>query len=101
MLSLSEKVKRVLKHEHISQTELQYMVQHSAITRVGECNRRFHHWLLKTEGDLILDMKTDPQVGVGTVERTCPACEGNGCKTCNYWGDIRVQPQKENERGYR
>jgi hypothetical protein len=88
----SEKVKRVLAGENISQNELETMIRSAAKFSKEGCNRRYHHWLFNVQGDEVVDMRTSwmKQVGRGKdrVIEEHDTCQGQGCKMCGWSGQV-------------
>jgi hypothetical protein len=69
------------------------MLRSAAIyTREEGCNRRYHHWLFKTKGEEVVDMRTlwTQEVGRGKdrVMEEHEGCEGQGCKECGWSGQV-------------
>jgi hypothetical protein len=89
-MRLSEKVQRVLKGEGISLEELALMLRLAAITSREGCNRRYHHWLFRVNGDEVSDMRTEWTLKVGRgkdrVTEEHDECQGQGCKACGWSG---------------
>ena len=87
-------VRKLLAAEGISDAELGYMLDHSAITSVEGCNRRFHHWLFEVRNDVLLRMfhaaivEHGKNRGHGFMVEECTECEGDGCKVCGWRGEV-------------
>lgn len=98
---ISEKVRRVMEAEGISEDELEHMIQHAAPTTNERGNRRFHHWLFAINPiGAVLNMsymEVPVQYHQGTTDMEaydeCPNCEGHGCKACGWTGEVHVKYQ--------
>ena len=92
---LSDQVKRVLKAEKISDDELAHMVQRSAPFTGEGMNRRYHQWLFKVDGELIVKMMLHDLRAIGTmrgqgfIEEEHEDCLGAGCRDCGWTGVVR------------
>ena len=84
-----------LAAEGISQEELTYMLDHSAITSVDGCNRRFNHWLFEVRDGVLKRMlfnvleEIGRNRGFGFMIEDCVHCEGDGCKACGWRGEVK------------
>lgn len=92
---LSDKVKRVLKAERISQEELAHMLRHAAKCRLPNAqsyNRRYHQWVFAIDGCAVKDMRYAERLVVGSgharVFEEHEACNGAGCHGCGWIGSI-------------
>lgn len=95
-IKFSDKVLSILKVEGIGQIEALGMVEHSAISSVGGCNRRFHDWLFLIRDNQVLEMKSfelkrkgHPYQGAESMIEECDECEGLGCKACGWRGEVK------------
>lgn len=92
---LSDQVKRVLTAEKISDAELAQMVKLSAPFTGDGMNRRYHQWLFKVDGPLVVkmmlhDLRTVGTVkGQGFIEEEHEGCLGEGCRDCGWTGVVR------------
>ena len=89
---ISPKVERVLVAEQIQPAELDYMVQHAAITSLRRCNRRYFHWVFLLVGENLQDMQYADVVMDGRGENRMledhQVCDGKGCRSCGWVGQI-------------
>jgi hypothetical protein len=93
LMELSEKVRRVMEGESISEEELAFMLDSAAITRLSGCNRRYHHWLMKVKDDVYVEdmiFASVIELGVGEqkVLEDHEPCNGRGCHECGWRGEI-------------
>ena len=91
-MELSDQVLRVLSFERISEGELAEMLRKAAITRRRGFNRRYFHWIFKTEGDVLVAMQRLEVIGIGKGDTRMledhDACEGQGCHECGWIGQV-------------
>lgn len=89
---LNEKILRILRTEKITPEELQYMLDHAAITSIRNCNRRYHHWVFRVEKNVLEDMQLFDIVELGEGEQAMmemhESCEGKGCPGCRWIGEF-------------
>lgn len=92
-------VEKFLERRGLTDKIGEYVERAARCTRT-EGNRRFHHWVFETQGDLLARV-TDLTTGDASTSRPlqsdeflvyeeCPDCQGSGCKQCGNLGDIRV-----------
>lgn len=78
--------------EGIALPELDYMVEHAALSSLPGGNRRYHDWLFFVDNGVVETMKTAAPVTVGHgaqhMTEDCDECQGSGCKACGHWGTI-------------
>src|SRR5690242_2645036 len=91
-MQISAKVQRVLVEEGISGQELDYMITHAANCRLDGCNLRYFHWLMKSVGNVLVNMRYVDHVEIGegtaTVMEEHDECKGEGCRDCGWVGNI-------------
>lgn len=91
-MHISEKVTRVIESEHISATELAYMIRHAAISSIRSCNWKYFHWCFQVVGDQLLDMQRVKMMELGRgphrVVEEHEKCLGEGCHQCGWVGSI-------------
>jgi hypothetical protein len=96
---MSVNIKQVQSEEGISDEELNEMVRAAAPVTHENGNRRFHHWLFKVEGDILISMCRWDMVHRDLshqrkgsdeflVTEECALCDGDGCKQCGWVGFI-------------
>ena len=91
-MNIDPNVQKQLQAEQISEEEIQRMVRLSAQNSDGDCNRRYFDWLFKIEKNTLLVMRraTMMEIGKGpdSVYEEHDACDGKGCKSCGWIGEV-------------
>src|ERR1035441_10535513 len=91
-MELSDQVLRVLSFERISEGKLAEMLKRAAITRLRGFNRRYFHWIFKTEGDVLVAMQHVEIIEIGNGNTRMledhDACDGAGCHGCGWIGQV-------------
>ena len=91
-MELSDQVLRVLSFERISEGKLAEMLKKAAITRLRGFNRRYFHWIFKTECDVLVAMQHVEIIEIGNGDTRMleehDACDGAGCHGCGWVGQI-------------
>lgn len=91
-MQVSHKILEVLKAEHISPEELQYMLMHAAITSLHGCNKRYFNWCFLMSDGVLKKMQHADVVEVGQGETRMledhEECGGEGCRQCGWSGQV-------------
>lgn len=101
----SDRVRRVLTGERISDDELADMLRLAAKTKIRGFTRRYFHWLFRVDGDRLEDMQYADLVqvgkGVSPMTEEHEPCMGLGCRGCGWSGQVvrwitdKPLPQRE------